>query len=196
MALVGPPRQAVALALVLVLPLSLAGPDVLAATAGAMASVEGRLVLADGNTPWSGAVLQVSPVDGDTVFESRASDAKGRFRLADLPAGDYVFSVRDDRQVYRLGPGVRLAPGKHEDVLLGLSPAVADDGEKGEDGEDDDWDDEDAEGDPDVSLIKNPLSITLIALSGLTLAAWGIDELDDDDKDDEIDDLFASPSSP
>jgi hypothetical protein len=177
------------MALALLLPLSITGSDVLGTVAdGALTSIEGRIVLEDGTTPLPGAVLRVAPLDSEVTYESAATDDEGRFRLADLPAGDYVLSVRDGSRVYQLGPGVRLAPGKHEDVLLGLAPGDAEKGEaeKGEEEEEDD--------DEELGLIKNSLTITLLAISGVTLLYWGFEELDGDDPLPV--DTKASPSSP
>ena len=182
------PRQALALALAFVLPFLLTGPDVLAAVAGGVASIEGRVVLADGKTPWEGVVLRITPVGSKTTYESASTDAQGRFSLSDLPAGDYTLAVRDGTQLHRMGPGVRLAPGKHDEVLVGIAPARTDDDE-----EEDDDDEAAAVIDTETTLLDNPLTITLLALSGLTLILWGADELDDDDNPV---DVFASPSAP
>jgi hypothetical protein len=180
--------RAVKLSLCLVLCASLSGLPALAAPAsGELASLEGQLVRLESGAPVSGLVLRASTFGGQSVYRSEVTDEGGRFALQGLPAGSYGLSVEAPEGVYQLRSTVQLTPGSSERVLLGLAPAASE--EPVRPGVVDEEDDDDGAG---ITVLKNPLAMTLISLGGLALIAWGIDEGTDRDEGDDIE----SPESP
>jgi hypothetical protein len=143
-----------------------------------------------GDVPVAGVVLRASTAGGESVYRSGATDEKGHFTLLDLPAGTYGLAVETEAGVYQSPGTVSLAPGSSGQVLLGLAPAKNEDEVRP--GVVDEEEDEDRSG---ITVLKNPLTMTLIALGGLTLVAWGIEENEDRDEGGDIEPP-ESPSSP
>jgi hypothetical protein len=185
-------RNVLNLSLCLVLSASLSGLPSLAEGPGSdLAALEGRIIASEAATPVAGVVLQATRPGSEAVFRSEATDEAGRFALRDLPAGTYDLAVETPQGVYQSPATVTLAPGQSEQVLLGLAPA------KNEDPEDSPAvvDEEEDERRPGMTVIKNPLVMTLISLGGLTLLAWGIDSTVDRNED-SGNESGASPSAP
>jgi hypothetical protein len=131
----------------------------------------------------SGAVLRATPSGTDTTYRSEATDEAGRFALKGLPAGSYGLAVETDEGLYDSGGEVTLSAGRAELVLLGLAPGAQEGGKKkkGKDPGPQPVDESNLNRKTGMTALKNPLTITLITIGGLTLLAWGIDELRDSD---------------
>jgi hypothetical protein len=186
------PARVLKLSLCAILTLSLSGlPGLAAATAaGPPASLEGHVVSLAGDVPVAGVILRASTAGGETIYRSGATDEQGHFALRDLPAGNYGLAVETEAGVYESPGTVSLAPGSSGQVLLGLAPAKNEDEVRP--GVVDEEEEDRRRG---MTVLKNPLAMTLIALGGLTLLAWGIEENEDrDDGSDE--EPTESPSSP
>lgn len=191
--LASPSRRASRLSLCALLAFSLTGLPGLAAgaahEAGELASLSGHVVSLDGDVPVEGVVLQASTAGGETVYRSGATDESGHFALGDLPAGVYGLAVETEAGVYRSPGTVRLSPGASGKVLLGLAPAKAEVEERPGV-----VDEEEEERRTGMTVLKNPFTMTLITLGGLSLLAWGIEENTDREEGDI--EPPESPSSP
>lgn len=98
-----------------VLPLNL---NVLAA---AGATLMGRVTGADGLEPRAGAVVALVDGQGENVYRSAPSDARGAFRLDGAPAGNYRVLVETDAGAYLASSGVALKAGENGPVSLALT---------------------------------------------------------------------------
>lgn len=144
------------------------------------ASLEGRVVARDGQSPLAGARVHVRPSEGADLFTSGWTAADGRFELSGLPAAEYRLAVEADGGLYIVEAPLALAPGQSRALHLAVNPDVRDD-------EDDD--------DTPVGALRgwsNSLTATLIVLGFAIGAGLLIDGLDGGG----VDSDSASPSAP
>ncbi len=78
----------------------------------------GRVVEPDGLTPREGVVVRL--VDGERSFPSAPTNAEGRFRIADAPAGTYVLVADTSEGAYDATEGLTIAEGRNEPLQLRL----------------------------------------------------------------------------
>ena len=72
-----------------------------------------------------GAVLQASHLATKTLYTSAETSERGRYVLADLPAGTYDLAVITDRGAYAVDSLVTLAPGESKNINFAVRPAAA-----------------------------------------------------------------------
>lgn len=144
-----------------------AGGSALAAAGSG--SLSGQITTASG-AAMRGASLQAAQLETKTVYSSLETGDRGRFVLADLPAGIYDLAIQTKEGIYTVDTLVSLAPGESKALNLSVNPAV--ERPRSKDGA--------AEEPPQgvakhTSFWKNPLTITLLFLGTATVIGLALD---------------------
>jgi hypothetical protein len=116
------PRRPVAATVAVAL--LIAVPNVAAWAQPTGATLEGRVLAADGATPRPGAVVELAvDVDGP-AWTSAPTGRDGSFRLEGAPAGTYALLVRDGEEVYVAAERFPVAAGSNGPVELSVQPRL------------------------------------------------------------------------
>jgi hypothetical protein len=90
--------------------------------AAADASFMGRVTGADGLAPRTGAVVALVLGEGDAIYRSEPTDARGAFKVGGAPAGTYRVVVETDSGAFLASDGIALKNGENGPVSLALQP--------------------------------------------------------------------------
>jgi len=110
-------RNQIAVVLAFILALSAFGPAV---QAGAVASLSGKVFLADGRTPRSGVVVSLVDDDGQRELRSTPTTEEGSFVIDEAEAGEFHLVVETEVGAFVTGELVTLEPGPNRPVSLTL----------------------------------------------------------------------------
>lgn len=155
------------------------------AAPSAPADLAGRIFDSDFRTPATGLTVQALAEGEKTPTASASTDDAGRFRLADVPRGDYTLVFLDEAGTARAATRVEAGTRQGEHLMLAL-PEVAP-GQTEE--EDDDG--------GILAWISSPTGATITMVAGAVVLAVLVDEaVGDDDDDLDLPPPDVSPSSP
>jgi hypothetical protein len=154
------------------------------AAPSAPADLAGRIFDSDFRSPATGLTVQALAEGEKTPTASASTDDAGRFRLADVPRGDYTLVFLDEAGTARAATRVEAGTRQGEHLMLAL-PEVA----PGQTEEDDDG--------GILAWISSPTGATITMVAGAVVLAVLVDEaVGDDDDDLDLPPPDVSPSSP
>lgn len=101
--------------------------------------VSGKVLAFDGITPTPDVVVSLTDRTTGESFDSRPSDVQGRYRIPDVPDGEYAISIKTAQGTFDLPTEVVIAGGQPsaitvilpEDASEALEAGAPDDGARG-----------------------------------------------------------------
>lgn len=139
------------------------------------ATLDGTVLRADRATPIVGAKVHLADVRSGAFVESAPTADDGSFQLDSLPGSEYRIAVEADGGLYLVPAPLALNDGETRRVVLAINPNA-----------------QLAPGSTStLSFRNNPVTATLLLLSGLLILGVFIDELASDNKT-----LLVTPTAP
>ena len=92
------------------------------ARADDLATLEGRVISADGATPRAGVVIALHGETGERLFASTASNGNGAFRIDAARPGRYTLVAEAAEGAFIAADSVVLAAGANPPLALALKP--------------------------------------------------------------------------